>query len=97
MTNTKIQTGDVIHKEVGGMAHGVRPCVVIGVADGWVHLIPLSTSDWGNQPYVIAQGCKAKGYAAPNRYHKVREAGLPAPSGWVSDHEAATIWDSAFG
>ena len=95
MNNYK--TGDVVHKEVSGMAHGTRPCVVIGVTGDWVHLIPLSTSDWGGQPYVTANGCNAKGYAAPNRYHKVMAADLPAISGWVSDEDAATIWDSAFG
>ena len=95
MTNT-FTTGDIIHKTVPGMAHGDRPVVVIGVTGDWVHMIPLSTKDIGNQPYVFAHGCKAKGYAAPNRYHKAKAADLPAPSGWVTDADAAVIWDSAF-
>ena len=94
---TNLRTGDVIHKSVATMAHGTRPCVVIGVTGNWVHLVPLSTSDWGGQPYVYAEGCSAKGYAAPNRYHRALACGLPAASGWVSEEDAGLIWDSVFG
>ena len=92
-----IQTGDILYREVSGMTHGVRPCVVIGVTGDWVHLVPLSTSGRGDQPYMTAQGCKAKGYAANNRYHKVKASTLPAPSGWVTDEDASRAWDSVFG
>ena len=94
---TNYRTGDVVHKNVDGMAHGDRPCVVIGVTGGWVHLIPMSTKDIGGQPYAYANGCNAKGYAAPNRYHKVMASELPSISGWVSDEDTAAFWDSAFG
>ena len=93
MTKT-IKVGDIIFKEVANMNHGVRPVVVIGLFGDWAHLIPLSTKDVGGQPYIA--GNTACGYAAPNRHHKVKAADLPAPRGWVTTEDAATLWDSAF-
>ena len=87
-----IKTGDITYKEVGGMTHGRRPCVVIGVENGWAHLVPISTSDWNGQPYIRSTNGWAKGYAAPNRYHKTPAAGLQA-DGWVTHEDAATLWD----
>ena len=85
MTHTShLQPKDVVFKAVGGMAHGRRPCIVLKTDADWTTLLPLSTSDWGGQPYYQAEGCNAKGYAAPNRIHKVRTSDLPAHSGWIA-------------
>lgn len=89
-----LQIGDMVHKEVASMNHGVRPCIVIGITDGWAHLVPLSSKNWGGQPYVQANGGEG-GHACPNRYHKAKAEGLTATS-WVTDEDAARIWDTVF-
>jgi len=91
-----VTTTDIIYKEVSGMKHGRRPCIVIAVTGNWAHIIPLSTSGRPGQPYITAQGCEAKGYAANNRYHKVSVEGLMA-EGWVTEEDAGRAWDSVFG
>lgn len=91
-----ISTGDIIYKDVAGMTHGRRPCVVIGVTGAWAHIVPLSTSGRPGQPYIKALGCEAKGYAANNRYHKASSEGLEA-MGWVTEEDAGRAWDSVWG
>ncbi len=91
-----ITTTDIIYKEVPGMKHGRRPCIVIAVTGTWAHIIPLSTSGREGQPYIVARGCEAKGYAANNRYHKVSTEGLEA-RGWVTEEDAGRAWDSVWG
>ncbi len=91
-----INTADIVYREVPGMKHGRRPCIVIGVTGTWAHIVPLSTSGRPGQPYIVAHGCDAKGYAAPNRYHKVSAEGLEA-RGWVTEEDAGRAWDSVWG
>ena len=91
-----INTTDIIYREVSGMKHGSRPCIVIAVTGNWAHLIPLSTSGRPGQPYIVAHGCDARGYAANNRYHKVRVEDLEA-WGWVTEEDAGRAWDSVWG
>ena len=96
LQNTVIHTTDIVYKEIPGMKHGSRPCIVIGVTGNWAHLIPLSTSGRAGQPYIVANDCEARGYAANNRYLKVSAEGLEA-FGWVTEQDAARAWDSVFG
>ena len=91
-----INTNDIIYREVPGMKHGRRPCIVIGVTGNWAHLIPLSTSGRAGQPYIIATDGEARGYAANNRYLKVNAKGLVA-YGSVSEEDAGRAWDSVWG
>ena len=91
-----ITTASITYKEVAGMNHGSRPCVVIGVTGEWAHLIPLSTSGRPGQPYIRTNSRDCSGYAAPNRYHKARVADLEA-FGWVTDEAAGILWDLIWG
>ena len=91
-----ITTADIIYKEVAGMNHGSRPCVVIGITGEWAHIVPLSSSGRPGQPYVKTSNQDTAGYAAPNRYHKVKASGLEA---WatISEEDAGRVWDSVWG
>ena len=91
-----ITTGDITYKDVAGMTHGRRPCVVIGVTGEWAHIIPLSTSGRPGQPYIRSASTEASGYAAPNRYHKAMVADLET-NGWVTDEDAGILWDLIWG
>ena len=94
MTNTTITTGDIVHKTVSSMRHGIRPCVVIGITDGWAHLVPLSSDAWGDMPYLRANG-GVGGHPCPNRYHKASAEGLTATD-WMTDEDTARVWDTVF-
>lgn len=89
------QLGDVVYRDVPGMTHGVRPCVVM---DSTGLLLPLSTRTCRQLGHTTAYRIyttpqhRAGGHPAPNRAWTPDY--LPPAEGRLSRAEWDRCWDA---
>lgn len=92
------QLGDVVYVEHPHMNHGVRPMIVMALANGRAMLMPVTHGQCREMQVAVMPNWHDDSYPAPNRVWAVAAGRLPvagrAPRGWDRTVAVDACWDA---
>jgi len=92
------QVGDVVYMQHPQMNHGVRPMIVMALANGRAMLMPVTHGQCREMQVELMPRWHDDSYPAPNRVWAVAAVRLPvaarAPRGWSRTVAVGACWDA---